>query len=131
MKKYIGASVTNGNINKYAAEDVKNEVSEIHRFGYTADVTVNGDNITITISKHKDAYMPEIQITTMHQDNFLYLNPKLSFPVLTCNEDSYADDIAYYLKEWARLGNFITAINNFVFDYSKWSYDPEYDEWYY
>lgn len=131
MKKFIKSSTTNGDINKYAAEAVETEVSEIHYFGYTADVTTDGKNITITISKHKEDYMPDIQIKAVRQDDYLYLSPTLSFPTLTWNDDDYADSIAYYLKEWARLGRFITAINNFVFDYSKWKYDSETDEWYY
>lgn len=130
MKKFVKASTTNGDINKYAAEVVENELLEIPR-GYTANVVLDGEDITITISKHKDPYMPDIQIESMRRDNYLYLNPILSFPVLTWNEGDNADDIAYYLDEWSRLGNFITTVNNFVFDYSKWTYDPEYDEWYY
>lgn len=121
---------TKGNINLYAMENITSVVSELERYGYLIDATLNGESIGVSITK-TDAYMPDITIETVRDGKLLYLTPTLKFPELTQNEDDYADTILYHLKRWADLGKSITEINNFVFDFDKWQYDAETDEWYY
>ncbi|MCM1226400.1 MAG: hypothetical protein NC320_03115 [Clostridium sp.] len=121
---------TKGNINLYAMENVASVVSELERYGYLINATLNGESIGISVTK-PDAYMPDITIKTVRDGKYLYLTPTLKFPELTRNEDDYADFVEYQFNRWADLGKYITEINRFVFDFDKWQYDAETDEWYY
>lgn len=48
----INTSVTKGNINLHAVENITSVVFELKIYGYLIDAALNGENISVSITKN-------------------------------------------------------------------------------
>lgn len=93
--------------------------SDAYDAGYDLEVD---DNLNVIMTARRDAnILPTVTIRTEQQsDGTFWFIPTLEFPTLTWDENQFNDSIHYVIKQWDKVGQFMTQLNSFIYNPSSW-----------
>lgn len=98
--------------------------SDAYNSGYNMKIT-RDFQVALTARKDTD-HMPIITVNTLIEDEAVYFEPAMTFPVLDSSKLDYYDSIHYWIGRWADVSNFITQLCKFKYDPTQ--YEEYYDE---